>query len=121
MKPKIDPYTGEEFIPKRRNQIFANNANKTAFNNKKAAKIKAERSVFDDVIKRNYAILKLVLDNALERTVHYKTLDEIGFKFNYYLKHEIIQGKHLSTIYDISFQIINDAKNNTIYTKIFKS
>ncbi len=37
MSTKKDPLTGEEFTPKRANQVFANSANRIKFNNKKAS------------------------------------------------------------------------------------
>ena len=119
MNTKIDPYSGEEFLPTRKNQIFANTKNKIAFNNNKAAKIREERAPINNIIKRNYEILKLLLDNRSEKTVNLNTLNDLSFKANHYLKHEYINNKHIFTIYNINFQSIK--KDNINYLKIIKS
>lgn len=118
MNKKIDPYTGEEFTPKRNNQIFATIENKIAFNNQKASKIRAQRAPINNIIKRNYEILSLLLDQKNEKMVHLSTLNDLSFKANHYLKHEIINQEHIFSIFDISFQ--NIKKDNLIQTKIFK-
>lgn len=119
MKSKIDPYTGEEFVPRRKNQIFANSSNKTAFNNEKASKIRKERAPFINDINRNYDILNLILDNNHEKTVNINTLNDLNFKFDCYLRFLISEGKTAFIIYDIEFT--NIKKENTTYTKIYKS
>lgn len=119
MKTKIDPYTGEEFVPKRKNQIFANNANKTAFNNEKASKIRKERAPFINDINRNYDILKLILNNEQEKTVNSSTLNDLNFKYNCYLKLLPFEVKKIFIIYDIEFTSYK--KENITYTKIYKS
>lgn len=43
IKKKTCLYSGEEFIPKRRNQIFANAKNKTDYHNEKANKLRESR------------------------------------------------------------------------------
>lgn len=118
MKTKKDPYTGEEFVPRRRNQIFANNANKTAFNNGKAAKIREERALQTKDVNRNYEILKLILNDRSEKIVRYTTLNDSGFKYNCYHKFEEIENQNIFNIYDIYFE--NFESNNIINTKIYK-
>ena len=41
---KKDPFTGQEFIPTRHNQKFANRKNQIAFNNAKARRIRIEKA-----------------------------------------------------------------------------
>jgi hypothetical protein len=118
METKTDPFSGEEFIPKRRNQKFATQENKVAFNNDKAAKIREERAQINNVIKRNHEILKLLLNNEKEKTVDLKTLDDLSFKFNYYLKLERINHKSHFSIYDINYTLLN---NENKQIKIYKS
>lgn len=118
METKIDPHTGEEFIPKRRNQIFANNTNKTAFNNHKAAKIRDERALQTKDVNRNYEILKLILNDKSEKIVRDTTLNDLGFKYNCYHKFVEIVNQNIFNIYDIYFKTFES--NNIIYTKIYK-
>ena len=118
METKIDPHTGEEFIPKRRNQIFANTTNKTAFNNHKAAKIREERALQTKDLNRNYEILKLILNDRNEKLVRHTTLNDLGFKYNCYHKYNKIDKQHIFNIYDIYF--VNFESNDIINTKIYK-
>lgn len=118
MKPKIDPYTGEEFVPRRKNQIFANYANKTAFNNAKAAKLREERALQTKDVNRNYEILKLILNDKKEKIVRDTTLNDLGFKYNCYHKFVEIVNQNIFNIYDIYFKTFES--NSIIYTKIYK-
>ena len=118
METKIDPHTGEEFIPRRRNQIFANNANKTAFNNEKATKIREERALQTKDVNRNYEILKLILNDKNEKIVRDTTLNDLGFKYNCYHKFLEIVNQNIFNIYDIYFKTFES--NSIIYTKIYK-
>ena len=40
MKILVDPYTGETFRPKRRNQVFASSKNRRNYHNEKAAELR---------------------------------------------------------------------------------
>jgi len=57
-KHKIDPLTGEEFIPARSNQIFANKENRKKYNNKKAAEFRKERAFFDGPYHKSHRLIK---------------------------------------------------------------
>lgn len=118
MKTKIDPYTGEEFIPKRRNQIFANTSNKTAYNNAKAAKLREKRALETEDVNRNYDILKFILNDKDEKIVRETTLNDLGFKYNCYHKFLEIVNQNIFNIYDVYFK--NYEADDITYTKIYK-
>ena len=53
---QIDPFTGEEFIPKKISQRFANKENRIKFNNEKAKKIRIEQAPIINPLKLNFKI-----------------------------------------------------------------
>ena len=61
MKKRIDPYSGETFYPKRRNQRFATRENQIAYNNSKANEERELHKKYDNQIKKNWRILKTIV------------------------------------------------------------
>ncbi len=53
MNKRICPYSGEEFIPKRKNQIFANKKNRTDYHNDKARQERIILSTIDIKVRWN--------------------------------------------------------------------
>jgi hypothetical protein len=66
MKPKKDPFTGEEFFPKRTNQVYANRANQTAHNNRRARESREENKVMRKALDKNLKVLKRILGEKKE-------------------------------------------------------
>ena len=77
----IDPHTGEAFEPKRKSQKFATPQNRIAFNNAKAAAIRAEKSAYDKPLHINFRILEEIMDGKSEVRVHQERLIGKGFHF----------------------------------------
>ena len=78
---KIDPYTGEKFVPRRSNQRFANRENQICYNNQKAS---AERRRIRRELKpllENQKILHKILYGLNEITVSRDYLLGAGFDF----------------------------------------
>ncbi|HEX9980146.1 MAG TPA: hypothetical protein VGB50_06245 [Flavobacterium sp.] len=65
---RIDPLTGESFIPKKITQIFASSANRIKFNNNKASKLRKERAYVDKPLCKNHMILRNLLSDKKEFT-----------------------------------------------------
>ena len=81
---KNDPFTGQEFIPTRHNQKFANRKNQIAFNNAKARRIRREKAPHDKKFEKNRRILKNVLGSKDKITMSTDYLIGAGFDFNYF-------------------------------------
>lgn len=79
---KIDPYTKEEFIPKRKNQIFANSKNKTDYHNAQANELRERRAVIDKKIHSNHRLLVELLKENDKIEIDEKILEGKGFFFN---------------------------------------
>lgn len=58
-----DPYTGQEFIPMRFNQVYSSRATQIAANNSKARKKRHQKSLVDRKLDKNREILISVLGN----------------------------------------------------------
>lgn len=65
-----DPYTFEEFTPKRRNQRFANAINRQNFHNSRANELRNEIAFIQRPLYKNYKILKDLLENKSEIILH---------------------------------------------------
>ena len=57
MKQRIDPFTKEKFIPKRKNQVFATAKNRVAFHNENEHLLRSLKSSVDKQLKKNFLIL----------------------------------------------------------------
>jgi hypothetical protein len=70
---RIDPLTGEEFIPKKITQKFANRANRIKHNNMKASKLNQERAFFDKPCRKSHLVLKSLFKPDLQNiyNMHY--------------------------------------------------
>lgn len=76
-----DPLTGEFFLAKRRNQIFAVNKNRIDFHNQKAALIRDEKRKLDSSLRKNFLILKEIVGDNKEAIFHRMFLLGKGFSF----------------------------------------
>jgi hypothetical protein len=65
-----DPYTLEEFTPKRTNQRFASALSRQKFHNSRASELRNEMAFIQRPLYRNYRILKDLLENKKEVTLH---------------------------------------------------
>lgn len=109
---KIDPYTKEEFIPKRRNQIFATEKNKSDYHNEQAAFLREKRAKIDKKINSNHRILLQLLEKVNSIEIDEKILEGKGFFFNVYnhlVKHE---NRYVNAIYE--FIIFKENNSNNI-------
>ena len=78
---RIDPYTQEEFFPKRSNQIFATPQNKMMFHNERAKEYRDETKEFRNCYDRCYKILRLLLEGKSPVRVHHEYLEGMGFDY----------------------------------------
>ncbi len=77
-----DPLTGQEFQPKKKSQRFATPTNRIFFNNLKAAKVRDQKSAWDNALRKNFLILKELMGNEKVKTFHRMFLQGKGFSFH---------------------------------------
>lgn len=81
IEKRICPYSSIEFIPKRTNQIFANNKYRIAYNNKKNNDKRKLLAEFNNPMKKCFEILLEILKGQNEKIVHKEFLRGAGFNF----------------------------------------
>lgn len=79
---RICPFSGEEFIPKRSNQIYANDKYRITYNNNKNNNKKKELAKKFKPIEREYEVLLRLLNGRKEIKVHKEYLRGAGFSFS---------------------------------------
>ena len=108
MEERIDPYTGESFIPKRSNQKYANEGNRIKNNNQKAKKLKEEKNEKNKILDKNLKIYKRILQNSNSEK---KSKDYMeGAEFNSDIHTHIYEneGRTFFMTYDFGFTILDD-------------
>jgi hypothetical protein len=106
---KKDLLTGEEFIPKRINQVFAKPANRIAYHNGKAADLRHSSSYLDKPLKTNLKILNALMSGSKEEIFHKQFLMGKGFSFEVYNNVQKMDGNLYYSIY--SYAIIPMGKD----------
>lgn len=76
------PYSGEEFIPKRPNQVFVNSKNRIAYHNERHNAIRRELSKLNKPLKKSYEVLAKLLEGKEVVIVHKERLRGLGFSFS---------------------------------------
>lgn len=95
-----DPYTDEEFKPKRSNQRFANSINRIRYNNNKANEIRKAKAYVDKPLSKNFTILKEIMRDKKRHSVHIEFLRGRGFKFEVFTSMCNVHGTQGFCIYD---------------------
>lgn len=111
-------YSGEEFIPKRNNQVFATKYNRISFHNQINNKLRNELKQTNNQLMVNYKIGIELLSKEKKITIHREFLKGKGFDFRYFTNlcsNNITNGTAYQ-VYDISFEKIDE--NNYLISKL---
>ena len=106
---KIDPFTSEEFTPKRHNQRFACRANQIAYNNMLARKKRELLRVPNTNLNTNRSVLKKLLERG-NKTVSKEFLLGAGFNFSYYTQNYNHEGKQFHAAYEYLIEVLDNQK-----------
>jgi hypothetical protein len=117
MKEALDPLTGETFIKKRNNQVFANRENQISFNNLKAQEKRKALAQINKILDKNRQILKTVLGRDTEITKSLDFLLGAGFHFGMNTHTMKIREKKWSCVYDYAYRLVAENKFKIIYLK----
>ena len=111
-------YSGEEFIPKRNNQVFANKYNRISFHNQINNKLRNELKQTNNQLMVNYKIGIELLSKEKTITIHREFLKGKGFDFRYFTNLTSNNNNNGTAyqVYDISFEKIDE--NNYLITKL---
>ncbi len=111
-------YSGEEFIPKRNNQVFASKNNRINYHNSLSNKLRNELKLTNNQLLLNYKISKNLLKEDKSIVVHKEYLKGKGFNFSYFtnLTQSKIDNTHAYSVFDISFE--KKDENNYLISKL---
>lgn len=114
--PKVDPWTGEVFIPKRSNQKFATIENKIKYNNSKAKIERKATAKLDKPLLNNKRILDKLMIDKDEQIFSQDFL--LGAGFNYAVTNRVqgYEGINYYCVYE--YILVNNKELK--HTKIIK-
>jgi hypothetical protein len=113
---KTDPHSGEEFIPKRTNQIFANPENKSKYNNAKAKYYRDELNRINNALMKNFKILNDLIKEQESITISYIELMKKGFDFAFFTHFTVEKESQYPTIY--YFMVVKVKEQKEMYNII---
>lgn len=79
-----DPFTNEEFEPKRINQKFAKSQNRIKYHNTKANQLRKEKAFVDKPLNTNLKILTDIMEEKDDESFHEEFLRGKGYNFQVY-------------------------------------
>jgi hypothetical protein len=102
----IDPLTGETFVKKRNNQVFANSKNQIRYNNLKAREKRQAKAQSDRILDKNRKVLKITLVTEKEIVKSKDYLEGAGLDFGYNTHTITRNGLKWICIYDYAYALI---------------
>lgn len=111
-------YSGEEFVPRRNNQVFASKSNRMSYHNKINNKFRNDLKLINNQLLLNYKICKDLLTKKNEVTIHREFLRGKGFNFMYFtsFKRKKDTSFLVYALYDITFEKIDE--NNYLINQL---
>ncbi len=100
-----DLLTGEPFVAKRINQVFANSRNRIAYHNKRANELRHSAALINKPLHVNLRILNELMKGKKEKTFHKQFLLGKGFSFSVHNHVNFYEGKNHYAIYQ--YTIVN--------------
>jgi len=112
---KIDPFTSEEFTPKRHNQRFACRANQIAYNNMLAREKRELLREPNTKLNTNRTVLKKLFEKG-EIKVSREFLRGAGFNFHYFTQNTADGNGNYMAVYDYCIQDLRNGNFNILKT-----
>ena len=106
---KTDPFTSEEFTPKRHNQRFACRANQITYNNMLARKKRELLRESNTKLNTNRSVLKKLFERG-EKNVSSEFLRGAGFNFSYYTQNFNHEGRQFHATYEYLIEVLDNQK-----------
>lgn len=116
MEKVLDKHTGEEFVKKRINQVFAKPKNRIAYYNNKANNLRRSVAYINKPLHTNLRILNNLLADKKEALFHKQFLAGKGFSFNVHTHLEQFEGKNQFAIYEYIIFRLDDEQIKIIRT-----
>ena len=99
------PWTKEEFIKQRSNQVFESRANQIRYNNAKARERRKMTSTINKTLEKNREVLQQILgdETVVDRSREFML--GAGYNFNIFTHHIKIEGVLWYGIYEYAFRM----------------
>lgn len=114
---RICPYSGEKFIPTRKNQVFASPKNRSNYHNEKAAQLRCQKAPISKDLDKNHAILTRHIKKGTRKDFSVEKLLAAGFNPKVFTHFEEFEGTLCRGIYQF---LIPTSKNSNSLTIIHK-
>lgn len=105
---KIDPYAGEEFIPKRKNQIYATRKNQVDHNNYRARAQRIIKGKVSRMLNQNWKIMDNLLKALTEMELSIEFLKGKGFDFSAFTQISSQNDQPIYMVYNYYWRKINN-------------
>ena len=109
-KTKICPYSDEEFVAKRSNQIYACKDYRVESNNIKQRALKKTTEYIDKQLHKNYKTLNSLLGKSENHTCSIDYLKGAGFSFLYFTNAQSEDKATFYCIYNIAYRKLDNSK-----------
>ena len=106
-----DLLTGEEFVPKKISQRFANPQNRIKYNNNKASTLRQERAFVDKPMNTTHRVLRELMKDIKEKEFFKQFLLGKGVDFKVFNNIKIVNGVNRHSLYEFTF-IFKDNDDN---------
>jgi len=97
---RIDPFTSEEFEPKKVSQKYAVPANRIKHNNLKASILRQERAFLDKHVNKNHLIIREIYVEDGDNIFHKMWLEGKGLRLDATNRVLLYKGKHEYCVYE---------------------
>jgi len=109
---KTCPYSGKQFIPKRRDQVYASPLERMRYHNEVAAELRRVKAPIDKALEKNFLILSELLQEGDTKTFEKDNLKKKGYMLSYFTHLDNHLGAYVMCLYH--FVIIKTENPNTI-------
>lgn len=114
---RIDPLTKERFVPKRKNQVFANWKNRIDYHNFQKTVLTRKTAEIDGILKNNYKILLEIIQNENFKVITKDFLDSRGFNHFFITHLDEVNNQMCGCIYHFTLQRDDNTNSITIINK----
>lgn len=113
---KLCPNSGIQFIPNRKNQVYATAKDRRDYHNNHAAELRKVKSPIDKVLEKNFILLSERLNQGESQTIAKEELLILGFNPNYFTHLKVFNGKTARCLYHF---ILPQSDNPNFITIIY--
>jgi len=108
------PYSGEQFVPKRKNQVFATAKNRRDYHNETASELRRIKSPIDRQLEKNYNIFSELVQQGEIKSFPKDELLIKGYNPTFFTHLTLYEGKRCRGIYHFILPSSEDSNSVTV-------